>query len=320
MPDLPSPAARRAASDDALSPPTEGDARVSVTVAIASMGRDTLARTLHSIAAQTLATPIELDVVVADDSRDGAAAALVEREAPAVAVRIVPVGAGNIATARNAALAEAGGDWIAFIDDDEWAEPTWIADLLAVAREHGADAVIGPVEAHYPNGTPDWMGRVGVFRKRPGPDGHPLDTGATSNALVRRAALGQLRFREEFGRTGGEDTDLFKRLHVAGRRIVAASRGLVSEHVPPERLTRGHLKRRYSRGGHTFARIMLEGHGPAAKASFYAQSLVKWVVATLASMVLRPFHPERSLSLALRSWLNGGKLLHALGRPAPRLY
>ena len=185
--------------------------------------------------------------------------------------------------------------------------------------------MIGPVEALYPEGTPDWMGRVrlgqvGIFQKRPGADGTKLNTGATSNAIVRRVSIGDLRFREEFGRTGGEDTDFFRRFHERGGRIVAASRGTVSEHVPPERLTRSHLVRRFGRGGHTFARIELEERGLASRSAFHARSALKWFAANILALAYRPLDPAKSLSYALRAALNGGKLRYALGRPAPRLY
>ena len=305
--------------------PETGSSNARVTVAIASMGRSTLARTLQSVADQDLPDGVTLEVVVADDSKDGTAAALIANESFGIPVGTVAVGSGNIATARNAALERAEGSWIAFIDDDEWAEPNWIADLLGVAVAYGADAVIGPVEALYPEGTPDWMGRVrlgqvGIFQKRPGADGQTLDTGATSNALVRRSAIGDLRFREEFGRTGGEDTDFFRRFHKNGGKIVAASRGLVSEHVPSDRLTSTHLRRRFGRGGHTFARIELEGCSVGQRTMFYLQSALKWMVANALAFAFKPFDPAKSLSYALRAALNGGKLRYALGRAAPRLY
>ncbi len=292
-----------------------------VTVAIASMGRPSLAATLDSIAEQRLAPDVRLDVVVADDSSDGAVARLLaERRNAALSVAVVSVGARNIATARNAALGGASGEFVAFIDDDETADPDWIASLLAVASRHEADAVFGPVRAIYPADAPAWMARTGVFSKTPGADGERLRTGATSNALVRRSAVAGLRFREAFGRTGGEDTDFFRRLHRQGAVLVASAKGAVSETVPPERLRVGHLRRRYTRGGHTFAVIMLEGRPAREKAAFYAASAAKLLLGGVAALAFYPVRRDLALSSALKAWLNLGKLLHAAGRPPPQLY
>lgn len=291
----------------------------SVTVAIASMGRPSLAQTLGSIAGQRLPPHVQLEVVVGDDGPAGAVQAIADG-AP-MPVRVVPAGGRNIAATRNATLDGArGADWIAFIDDDEEAEPDWIAELLATAKRHGADAVFGPIRPIYADDAPAWARRAGLYGKRPGDDGAVLYTGATGNALVCAAALGTLRFREEFGRTGGEDTDLFARLAGSGARLVASERGAVSERVPRERLGLSHLASRYTRGGHSYARIMLEGRGLMTRGRFLTSAALKAAITGAGAALLVPIAPHRAVRLALRAWANRGKVLYALGRPAPSPY
>ena len=51
----------------------------------------------------------------------------------------------GVANARNAALEQASGDFIAFLDDDEEAPEGWLAALLAAQQRFAADVVFGPV-------------------------------------------------------------------------------------------------------------------------------------------------------------------------------
>ncbi|HUR42277.1 MAG TPA: glycosyltransferase family A protein [Verrucomicrobiae bacterium] len=81
-----------------------------------------LRRTLSSVLAQTVAP---LEVLVADDgSTDDTAAAIREFGGRVTHLLLPHVGAP--AAARNAGLARARGDWIAFVDDDD----LWMADKL----------------------------------------------------------------------------------------------------------------------------------------------------------------------------------------------
>src|SRR5205823_6090125 len=67
--------------------------------------------------------------------------------------------------ARNTAVARAEGtDFVAFIDDDEWAEPEWLAELLHVQSRTGADVVAGPVLPFFTEPPPPWLTKVNYFR------------------------------------------------------------------------------------------------------------------------------------------------------------
>jgi glycosyltransferase involved in cell wall biosynthesis len=76
----------------------------------------TIERTLRSVAAQTLQPK---DVLVVDDDSSDQTARLAERSV--YPVEIVRVSFHNAAAARNAGVALAKGEWVAFLDsDDEW--------------------------------------------------------------------------------------------------------------------------------------------------------------------------------------------------------
>jgi hypothetical protein len=98
----------------------------------------------------------------------------------------------NISLARNRgtrAALEAGADWVAFVDDDEVAHPTWLAELLAAQREFGADAVSGPAVPTYPDGVPGWVVK-GRFFEQPRPaTGAPVEYPNMFNVLVSARLL-----------------------------------------------------------------------------------------------------------------------------------
>jgi glycosyltransferase involved in cell wall biosynthesis len=94
-----------------------------VTVIVPTFNRAALLRrTLASVLAQTVAP---LEVLVADDGSTDDTPALLREFAPRVVHLALPH-RGMPAPARNAALARARGDWVAFVDDDD----LWHADKL----------------------------------------------------------------------------------------------------------------------------------------------------------------------------------------------
>src|SRR5205809_7153385 len=63
----------------------------------------------------------------------------------------------NIALARNRAIANATGDYVAFIDDDEFPIREWLVTLFDAINHHGSDGVLGPVKPHFDDQTPAWV-------------------------------------------------------------------------------------------------------------------------------------------------------------------
>ncbi len=292
-----------------------------VTVCVASIGRPSLVQLFRSL--EEMRHPVPVRIIVADDSADGAARRIIDESGPwRLPIDVCQVGARNIATARNACVDRAQSRFVAFVDDDEWVDRDWLTRIHAAAIRYNADAVFGSVDAIYSPATPPWLKRVGLFRKRPGDTGARVSTGATCNALVRLDTIRRLhlRFDEAFGRTGGEDTDFFCRLATAGGALVACSDAIVYEEVPAERLEIAHLRQRYTRGGHTYARIMLAHQGPAQRVAFYAATIAKMLATGAISLMAWPFRRDLGLIYATRYWGHIGKLHYAADRPSPQLY
>lgn len=290
-----------------------------VTVAIASCGRESLIRTLASLDAMQVPGGVRVELLVADDDPDGAATRRIAGgPAPKLPLRCVAVGARNIAHARNACLREARGDLIAFVDDDEWVAPDWLARMLACKREYAATCVFGPVYPQYPDGAPDWIRRADPLHVDWGRRGRIVTTGRSGNTLFDIAfVIGHaLRFDPAFGVIGGEDTDFFANVHEAGGKLVVTDDAAVYEHVPPNRIEIGHIRTRALRSGQSWARVALGPEpGLAKRALFAPDALVKMLAAYALAGLAWPVSRAVSLRMAIKAWMNRGKLRAVAGRP-----
>ena len=222
----------------------------SVDVCVCTYRRASLARTLASIDAQ-VGVAGAVRILVADNDETPSAKPLVDGGGGRWPRTYIHAPARNISIARNALLDASTADFIAWIDDDEIADPTWLCSLLASIGDH--DAAFGPVRAVYPSNAPDWILKSDLHSTSAVVTRQGVVTGYTSNALVRRAAAGPERFLEALGRSGGEDTEFFTRLYGQGRRYVAAPEASVSEPTAADRLTLKWLTQRAFRAGQTHA-------------------------------------------------------------------
>jgi O-antigen biosynthesis protein len=124
-----------------------------VSVIVPSLGRPyELERCLVGLG-QLVYRPYEIVVVACEKG-----AAAIERHRAFPHIRIVPNEGNGISAARNAGLAQARGDIVAFIDDDAVPEPTWLDHLISAMDETGAQAATGYVRGR--NGISyQWRGR-----------------------------------------------------------------------------------------------------------------------------------------------------------------
>jgi succinoglycan biosynthesis protein ExoM len=294
-----------------------------ITICIASIGRPSLTRTLNSIASALLKPTDVVEAVIADDSENGEVSRIVSAGGPwPIPIKVIHVASRNISLARNATLEHAQGDYAAFIDDDEWADSGWLTKMLEIATAYKADAVIGPVKAIMPENTEPWLVAAAPYDRAPGPSGTVLRTGITSNALVSLKTINRLRLRflEELGSTGGEDTEFFGRLSASGGTLIACADAYVYEEVPPVRLDFSHLTRRYARGGFSYARTIVSGAGFLGRFAFYLSAAGKLLVTGLIATVAWPIRRDIAFTYAMSSWGHIGKLMYGVGWPSPQPY
>lgn len=94
-------------------------------------------KAVRSILAQTYS---ELEVILVDDgSTDGTSAILDELAKTDDRIRVIHQENGGVTSARMRGIAEATGEWIGFMDGDDYIEPEMYATLLNNAKKHDAD-------------------------------------------------------------------------------------------------------------------------------------------------------------------------------------
>jgi len=210
---------------------------------------DLLQRSLNAVRDQETAGEFTYSLVVADNDEHQSGRPVADAFAQSCPLPMIYCvePAQNIALARNRALSVADGDFVAFMDDDEFPVREWLLQMLKTCNLYGVAGVLGPVRPHFDRPPPRWLER-GNFCQRPEhPTGFKMkwEGSRTGNLLFRRSILpeGQPPFRSEFG-TGGEDLDFFRRMNEQGHTFVWCNEGVVYEVVPPTRWTRSFLLKR----------------------------------------------------------------------------
>lgn len=154
-------------------------------------------------------------------------------------------GAGS---ARNTAVATLSSDIVAFLDDDAWAEPNWIEELLAAYTDASVVAVGGAPLPDYETARPawfplnfDWVFGC-AYRGLPTVTA-PLRRLIGANLSVR---LDAFRAVGEFQSVDFDDLDLCMRLaaRYGPAAVYYAPRAVVHHYVPAERVTWRYFCRR----------------------------------------------------------------------------
>ncbi len=226
---------------------------VDVSIVIATYNRPVqLAQTLNSCLSQSNRLGLIIEIVIIDNhpSKNGQAIAQqMDRQSP-FPIRYVPDPVRNMSALRNRGFLEAKGNWVAIIDDDEIADPDWLDELIGAALAKDADIVVGPRLASFGGSRPpaydpkgrDFVRDLGLRDQATidltHPDGKPrygLGTGNSAFNMTRCFPNGDSPMRLEFGNAGGEDAELFIRLHRSGRKIIWAAKAFVTETVAANR-------------------------------------------------------------------------------------
>lgn len=180
-----------------------------VSVIVPTLGRPLLALALRSALTQR---GVDLEILVVDDGSGGRPRPILERIGDPRVRMLGHDRRRGIGAARNTGVAEAGGAWVAFLDDDDLWAPEKLAHQLDRAQAEGRDWVytgaVGVDDRHRVLHVEPPILPEEVMRQLPRRNVVPA---GASNVAVRAAALaaaGPFDTRLH----GTEDWDLFIRL------------------------------------------------------------------------------------------------------------
>ena len=206
----------------------------------------------RSALGQRVEASFELVLIDNDPTRSALMGLRALAASTSIPVTVVHEPSAGVANARNAGLRASRGQLIAFLDDDEIAPATWLAELLRVQRAHDADVVFGPVHTRLAEEPIDHAEFYeDFFARQPGHAEGPIDDlYGCGCSLVRRAALPSAEpFSAKRNETGGEDDLVFQAMHRARRRFAWAPGGFVWETPEASRVSLGYtLMRAFAYG------------------------------------------------------------------------
>lgn len=291
---------------------------VLISVVICTVDREEMARkTVDSVLGQSLDSETGMEIVVVDNSGGESAHPWVSAH-PAFGekLRYVHERAAGISHARNAGIAAASGEYLAFIDDDEVAEPNWLMNLYRALLEHGADVATGPVlpvfedrDALGWNPEPFFHGAREAMQT-----GGVLQAARTGNVMFRvdRCFGDRLPFDPALGFSGGEDTDLTYRLHLAGRKIIWVADAVVHEFWPNSKANLPAFLRRklVTARNTTYVRVINDRNPVTAAVGFGAKALVQLAIFAPLAALSAPFGRQPSARFRMHVMSALGKITY----------
>ena len=235
---------------------------------------------LYSLQNQKTGGSFSYSIVVVDNDSAASAEVVVAGFQKASSIKIdyyiQPVK--NISLTRNRCVDKSKGDYVAFIDDDEYACNEWLYELYSTMRRYQADVVHGYVQAEFLYPVTDLRKKLFCFTYyntlgkpvlRQGQKNYVIK--ATNNCLIKSSIIKKYRrpFDPAYGITGGSDTDFFMRIARSDVCFRWAAEAVVYEQVSPERCRLNNIIKRILRTGNGFIRIKTDHYSGNKKQLLY---------------------------------------------------
>lgn len=232
-----------------------------ITVAICTYNRPLLLqKCIESVLIQN--TDYEYEIIVVDNDSRKTAQEIVEKYEERVQYYFQPLK--GLSFARNMAVSKATGEFVLFIDDDEYADRNWLTNMINCQKKYSADVVLGKVIYEIPEYFPSYIKKSSFFIRKNIVTGQEakINEGYTGNTLVNRK-LFDLRipsFLEKFNHTGGEDSDFFNFLLSKQAKIIFSNEAVIYETQDSKRLKVSWFFKRGYRSGYNYASHILKNN------------------------------------------------------------
>lgn len=281
-----------------------------------------LERCLRSLSEQDISQSFWVIVGDNDANERGGVAVCERLKAEGFRLDVTPITVEQrgIAPTRNALVAEAlknpATTFIAMIDDDEWAAPQWLSELLRVQAAYDAHVVGGPVQRIFESPVPEYVKEITRRNATKRPTG-PIDlVDATSNILFD-AELFRSRpapwFDLQYAMMGCEDKDILLSFKLRGRRFAWAADAVVTEELPSSRCSLKWMLQRSYRVGNTDTIVNLKHRPPGFSAVSEFAKITGALGIALFNLTIFAWHAERRFEGARLGARVLGKLVAFFG-------
>jgi len=144
-------------------------------------------------------------------------------------------------------------DYLAFIDDDEIADPQWLITLHEAIHEYKADAVAGLVKYQLPEDCEDWIKERDFYGLKYFKTGAKPFSASTNNVIISLAFIEKhnLHFDYRLNECGSSDTHFFTQLKRNGGKLVWTNEAVTYETVTDSRASEEWILQRAFKTGYT---------------------------------------------------------------------
>lgn len=201
-------------------------------------------------------------------------------------VRVVREEKLGLSNARNRAIAEAKGDFVIFMDDDETAEPDWLCAYERIIRDKQPDAFGGRIRVLFEDMRPVWLtdellGFLGELNRfetviqlvDPSTSFFGGNFGVRKSVCVAVGGFDAMLGRKGTDNTGGEEVDFYRRLLAAGFKVWWTPEAVICHRIQAAKLDRHYFHDLHYRQGYMEA-ARRRGRGQASRIPpkhFYGQ-------------------------------------------------
>lgn len=237
---------------------------IAYTVALCTHNHaDRLERTLADLPRIRIPDAAWEFLVIDNGSRDETPAMLAGHDWPqGWTVRVVREDKLGLSNARNRAIAEARGEYIIFMDDDETADPDWLRAFERLITARRPDAFGGRIQVLFEDARPPWLrdellGFLGELNRAdaisplvgPGSSFYGGNFGFRRVVCDTVGGFDAMLGRKGSDNTGGEEVDFYRRLLQAGFKVWWTPEAVIHHRIQAVKLNRRYFRDLHYRQG-----------------------------------------------------------------------